>query len=55
MLIATHPRIMLVAMAYGYLASAFIGLAIARFRHRGRTPAVDADRAAAERRDSRMG
>ena len=26
---------MLVVMAYGYLASAFIGMAITRFRHRG--------------------
>jgi CDP-diacylglycerol--serine O-phosphatidyltransferase len=31
-LIATHPRFVLVAMAYSYLASAFIGTAIARFR-----------------------
>ena len=35
MLIATHPRFMLVAMAYSYLASAFIGMAISRFRSRG--------------------
>jgi CDP-diacylglycerol---serine O-phosphatidyltransferase len=35
MLIATHPRAMLVAMAYGYLSSAFIGMAISRLRHRG--------------------
>jgi CDP-diacylglycerol---serine O-phosphatidyltransferase len=35
MLIATHPRFTLVAMAYSYLASAFIGMAITRFRHRG--------------------
>jgi len=35
MLIATHPRFILVAMAYSYLASAFIGMAITRFRHRG--------------------
>ncbi len=35
MLIATHPRGMLVAMAYGYLSSAFIGMAISRFQHRG--------------------
>jgi CDP-diacylglycerol--serine O-phosphatidyltransferase len=34
-LIATHPQAMLVAIAYGYLASAFIGMAITRFRHRG--------------------
>src|SRR5207244_5324523 len=28
MLIATHPRFMLVLISYGYLASAFIGLAL---------------------------
>jgi CDP-diacylglycerol--serine O-phosphatidyltransferase len=32
---ATHPRIVLVVMAYTYLASAFIGMAITRIRHRG--------------------
>ncbi len=31
--IATHPRFVLVAIAYSYLASAFIGMAITRFRH----------------------
>jgi CDP-diacylglycerol---serine O-phosphatidyltransferase len=47
MLIATHPRFVLVAAAYTYLASPFIGMAIARFRHRGgripagETPHVD--------------
>ena len=35
MLIATHPRFTLVAMAYSYLASAFVGMAITRFKHRG--------------------
>ena len=35
MAIATHPRFVLVAMAYAYLMSAFIGLALTRFRHRG--------------------
>jgi CDP-diacylglycerol--serine O-phosphatidyltransferase len=35
MLIATHPRFVLVAMAYSYLASAFVGLALTRFRRRG--------------------
>src|SRR5688572_27826528 len=35
MLIATHPRLVLVVMAYAYLVSAFIGLALTRFRHRG--------------------
>src|SRR5256885_13923750 len=42
-LVATHPRFMLVAMARSYLASAFIGMAITRFRHRGRLPAADAE------------
>src|ERR1700686_3569807 len=35
MLIATHPRAMLVVVSYGYLVSAFVGLAISRFKHRG--------------------
>jgi CDP-diacylglycerol--serine O-phosphatidyltransferase len=43
MLIATHPKIVLVVMAYGYLASAFIEMAITRFRHRG--VRVDTDQA----------
>jgi CDP-diacylglycerol---serine O-phosphatidyltransferase len=33
-LIATHPRIALVVLAYTYLASAFIGLVYAKFRGR---------------------
>jgi CDP-diacylglycerol---serine O-phosphatidyltransferase len=33
--VATHPRFVLVVMAYSYLASAFIGMAITRFKHRG--------------------
>jgi CDP-diacylglycerol--serine O-phosphatidyltransferase len=32
--IATHPQLLLVLISYGYLASAFIELAITRFRHR---------------------
>src|SRR6185503_11145858 len=35
MLVTTHPRFVLVAMSYAYLASAFIGMAVTRFRHRG--------------------
>src|SRR6185369_14363775 len=31
--IATHPRVVLVVLAYSYLASAFIGMAISRLRH----------------------
>src|SRR4029078_1885555 len=33
MAIATHPRFVLVVIAYSYLASAFVGMAISRFRH----------------------
>ena len=39
--IATHPRVVLVVLAYSYLASAFVGLAISRFRRGGR-PSQDA-------------
>lgn len=35
MLVATHPKAMLVLMAYLYLLSGFVGLAITRFKHRG--------------------
>ena len=50
--IATHPRAVLVVMAYGYLASAFIGQAISRFRHRGDRGGsdTDADAASPDRR-----
>jgi CDP-diacylglycerol--serine O-phosphatidyltransferase len=52
-LIATHPRFMLVAMAYSYLASAFFGMAITRFRHRGRLPVAEAEsEPIADHRDS---
>jgi CDP-diacylglycerol--serine O-phosphatidyltransferase len=38
-----HPRAVLVVMAYSYLASAFIGIAITRFKHRdGRSAAQGA-------------
>jgi CDP-diacylglycerol--serine O-phosphatidyltransferase len=37
-LIATHPRAVLVVLAYSYLASAFVGMAITRIRHRGERP-----------------
>jgi CDP-diacylglycerol--serine O-phosphatidyltransferase len=40
-LVATHPRIVLVVLAYSYLASAFIGMAITRIRHRGDRPGHD--------------
>ena len=52
MLVATHPRFMLVAVAYGYLASAFIGMGIARFKPRGGAPVADLDQPDADRRDS---
>jgi CDP-diacylglycerol--serine O-phosphatidyltransferase len=42
MAVATHPRYVLVALAYTYLGSAFIGLAISRFRHRGTRPTTEA-------------
>ena len=37
-LIATHPRLALVVLAYTYLASAFIGLAYSKLRTRPVTP-----------------
>jgi CDP-diacylglycerol--serine O-phosphatidyltransferase len=40
-LIATHPRVVLIVLAYSYLASAFVGLAISRLR-RGVRPNQDA-------------
>jgi hypothetical protein len=55
MAIATHPRSMLVVISYAYLASAFIGLAITRLRHRGAHAAANTAPAAVEppdRRDS---
>jgi CDP-diacylglycerol---serine O-phosphatidyltransferase len=33
-LIATHPHIVLAVLAYAYLSSAFIGMAVSRFKHR---------------------
>ena len=55
-LIAARPQAMLVVIAYGYLASAFIGLAISRFKRRDGRAVVDADpRAASDQRDSAAG
>jgi CDP-diacylglycerol--serine O-phosphatidyltransferase len=49
MLIATHPRLVLVVLAYTYLMSGFVGLAITRFRHRGgRIPADELPTAPSE-------
>jgi CDP-diacylglycerol--serine O-phosphatidyltransferase len=55
MLVATHPRVVLVLMAYGYLASAFVGMAIARFRHRGGAPAVEPSHDDVHARDTAAG
>ncbi len=49
--IATHPQWTLVVIAYSYLASAFIGMAITRFKHRGGVPVADAEKPDADRRD----
>jgi CDP-diacylglycerol--serine O-phosphatidyltransferase len=55
-LIAIHPRVMLVMIAYGYLASAFLGLAISRLKRRDGRAAVDVDpRAASGEPDSAAG
>jgi CDP-diacylglycerol--serine O-phosphatidyltransferase len=51
MLITTHPRSVLVLLAYSYLASAFVGMAITRFRRRGGR--VVPDEAASETGDTR--
>jgi CDP-diacylglycerol--serine O-phosphatidyltransferase len=41
-LVTTHPQFMLVVMAYSYLVSAFVEMAVNRVRHRGRpVEAVD--------------
>ena len=58
MLIATHPRVVLVVLAYSYLASAFVGMAVTRFRHRGgREPVADVAKPPADtgHRDSAAG
>jgi CDP-diacylglycerol--serine O-phosphatidyltransferase len=58
MLIATHPRFVLVVLAYSYLLSAFVGLAVSRFQHRGgRAPASEAVHppADSEHRDTAAG
>ncbi|MGC4082011.1 MAG: hypothetical protein QM736_07870 [Vicinamibacterales bacterium] len=41
MAVATHPRLVLVVLAYTYLASAFIGMGLTRFRHRGHASTPD--------------
>ena len=54
--IATHPQITLLVIAYSYLSSAFIGMAITRFRHRDAagTPAAS-DPPVGNQRDSAAG
>src|SRR5438552_5256949 len=52
MMFATHPRLVLVGLAYGYLVSAFVGLAWSRLRHRGGQPIADAPAKAPDQRDS---
>ena len=49
MAIATHPRFVLVAMAYTYLASAFIGMAMTRLRYREQAPVPSSGPHAADR------
>jgi hypothetical protein len=39
-------------IAYSYLASGFIGLAITRFKHRGGVPATDVQQHDVDLRDS---
>src|SRR5580765_2385535 len=53
-LVTTHPRFVLLGMAYTYLSSAFIGMAITRFQHRGgRIPAPAASESPAEQQTDR--
>jgi CDP-diacylglycerol--serine O-phosphatidyltransferase len=54
-LVATHPRFVLVVMAYTYLASAFIGMAITRFKHRGGRNAAEPDAADSDHAARRSG
>jgi CDP-diacylglycerol--serine O-phosphatidyltransferase len=50
--IATHPQWTLVVIAYSYLASAFVGMAITRFKHRGAIPAAAVAQPDVDRQDS---
>jgi CDP-diacylglycerol--serine O-phosphatidyltransferase len=50
--IATHPQWTLVLVAYVYLASGIIGLAITRFKHRGAPPAAAVQQPETNRRDT---
>ena len=60
MLIATHPRLVLLVMAYSYLASPFVGMAITRIRHgsrgdTGQSRSEGAGQQASSPRDSAAG
>jgi CDP-diacylglycerol--serine O-phosphatidyltransferase len=46
MLVVTHTQLVLAGLAYGYLASAFIGMGVSRIRHR-EAPAPNADESSA--------
>jgi CDP-diacylglycerol--serine O-phosphatidyltransferase len=48
MLVVTHTQVVLAALAYAYLASAFVGLAITRFRKRSAPGKVVEEPAPAE-------
>jgi len=50
-LIATHPQTVLVVLAYSYLSSAFVGLAVTRFRHRDGHATLDDDTEKSERQE----
>lgn len=55
-LVTTHPRFVLVALAYSYLASAFVGMGITRIRHRWGSGAADSGESpAASSHDSATG
>ena len=54
-LVTTHPRFVLVAMAYTYLASAFIGQVMTRLSHRGDHPVEQAEAETPDDRDSAAG
>jgi len=50
--IATHPQWTLVVIAYSYLASAFVGMAITRFKHRGAVQTMGEQQADDDQRNS---
>src|SRR5262245_31965811 len=48
-LVTTHPQFVLVFMAYSYLLSAFVEMAVQRLRHRGRPPGQRGEEPSAEK------